>query len=190
MTDRLGWDWETKEKLVADINEWKKKYSMVLEPVVSPDGERISAMVRTDDNDFTPCVNGSEWEQTFEKVWSLQFGPDQRLSCIVMNDDAWTVATDGQLWEEAFEYVWGLKINLDGSNIAANVKLDDKYSIALNGVTWDSRFQEMRNVVLSPNGERTAGNAQTKELGEGDIFGFFEGVWTVIVDGRPWEKIF
>ena len=52
MTDKTNWDWETKEKQVSDLNEWKSSYNWVEEPYVSPDGEKIAAIVNTDDMEF------------------------------------------------------------------------------------------------------------------------------------------
>ena len=87
MTELKNWDWETREKLVANTNDWKERFPLIHEFVVSPDGEKISAVVKSEEGQFTPCVNGEVWENTFEKAWSLQFGPDGRLTCLVMNDD-------------------------------------------------------------------------------------------------------
>ena len=117
-----AWDWETPSKRVADLDDWKSDFVEVQELVAGRDGERIAAIVKTEEDSFVPCVNGEAWTNTFEKAWSLQFGPDDRLVCIGMNDDEWTVIVEDEPWEEAFDYVWNLRFSPDGRSIAANIR--------------------------------------------------------------------
>jgi len=101
MTDTSNWDWETKEKLVSDLNEWKSSYNWVEEPYVSPDGEKIAAIVNTDDMEFNVCENGKAWEieEPFEKAYSLRYSPDGRLIVLAAADDEWKPVVDGKPWE-------------------------------------------------------------------------------------------
>ena len=46
MSESASWDWDTKEKLVADVNSWKKKFSSVRELVPSDNGEKIAGLIR------------------------------------------------------------------------------------------------------------------------------------------------
>ena len=73
MRDSRDWDWNTKEKLITNINEWKKQFPVIHELAVSDDGEKISAIVEIEPKKVTPCINGQIWQNIFEKVWSLQF---------------------------------------------------------------------------------------------------------------------
>ena len=36
--------------------------------MASMDGERIAAIVKTEDDSYTVCVNGETWSNTFEEV--------------------------------------------------------------------------------------------------------------------------
>ena len=144
MTHSATWDWDIQEKPVTDIAEWNEKYTEVHELVVSPDGEKVAAIVQTDDESFRPCVNGQVWENGFEKAWSLRFSPDGRLVCLAMNDDEWTVVVDDQPWEETFDYVWNLTFTPDGKNIAANCRTPEGYGII--------KIYQGRNMIISGKG--------------------------------------
>ena len=61
--------------LVANLDEWREEFAEMQELHGEQDGERIAAIVKTEDDSFTVCVNGDTWSNTFEKMWSLQFGP-------------------------------------------------------------------------------------------------------------------
>ena len=52
MVDSRSWDWETGEKKIS-LDTWKEKYQWVEEPYVSPDGEKIAAIVNIGEGEFT-----------------------------------------------------------------------------------------------------------------------------------------
>ena len=106
-----SWDWETSEKNIP-FNDWKGNFGWVEEPYVSPDGEKIAAIVNVSEGEFKACVNGESWENTFEKIWHLRFTPDGRLTAIVSDMGEWTVAVDGIPWEKKFGYVWNTMVSL------------------------------------------------------------------------------
>jgi hypothetical protein len=188
--EKEQWDWDTGDKLIADINEWKKRFPQVRELIVSPDGEKIATVVQAEDGAFTTCVNGDAWEETFERVWSLKFNSINQLASLVYKNYEAAVAIDKELWEDRFDFVWNLETTPDEKGFIVNVKKEETNGICLNGKTWENRFEQVRNVYISPDGAKTATTVQTKRLKEGDIFGFQEGVWTVAVDGVPWDKNF
>ncbi len=185
-----AWDWDITSRLITDLDQWREQFSEVQELVVSQDGERIAAIVKAEDDTFTVCVNGVPWTHTFEKVWSLQFGPDNRLVCIGMNDDEWTVVQEDEPWDESFDYVWNLRFSPDGKGLAANTRTSDGYGIALNGESWENRFIQMRSCEISPDGLSAAGNVQIEPLSEGDIFTFDKGLWSLAVNGQTWDAHF
>jgi hypothetical protein len=94
MSASASWDWETKEKLLANLNDLKKKFIDIRELTPSEDGEKIAAIVKNQDKKFTTCVNGEIWEETFDRVYSLTFNQDNQLISLVFKDMEWTVAVD------------------------------------------------------------------------------------------------
>ena len=163
MSESAGWDWDTKEKLVADIDGWSKKYLRYPRPFPSDDGEKIATIVKNEERRFTTCVNGETWEETFERVYSLKFTPDNRLISLVFKDYEWAVAVDHEMWEEKFDYLWNLTISPDGNSIAVNIRTGEMTSgVCLNGKAWETTFPEARDLTLSPDGKRIASHVQVR----------------------------
>ena len=83
MYDTSSWDWDVGKRLVADLNKWEQEYEWVEEPQAGPDGERLAAVVKSDDMEFTVAeernAKGPEaWEDVFDKVTDLDVNiPDQ-----------------------------------------------------------------------------------------------------------------
>ncbi|MEJ2730197.1 MAG: WD40 repeat domain-containing protein, partial [Deltaproteobacteria bacterium] len=69
MLKRIDWDWDTGSIEIAVISDWQKKFSWVEEPYVSPNGEKIAAIVNLGEGEFNVCVNGDTWETVFDKIW-------------------------------------------------------------------------------------------------------------------------
>ena len=106
MNNSSAWDWETGKRMIADVGQWRKTFEWIEEPYVSPDGEKLAAVVKTGEMEYGVCVNGRAWENSFDKVWYLRFTPDNRAAAIVSDTGMWTIAVDGRAWENSFEYVW------------------------------------------------------------------------------------
>jgi hypothetical protein len=180
MKDEKTWDWQTEKKEIP-VKEWQDSYNWVEEFHVSPDGEKIAAIVNMDEAEFSICMNGETWEETLEKAWALRFLPDGRLVALVANDEEWTVCVDGTSWEERFDYIWDLKSSSDGSFIGAAVQLEGRYGMVVNDKTWDTLYDSISGVVLNNNGA-SAGVVQVLPMGQGDIDGFKDGLFSVAVD--------
>ena len=58
MPGKIDWDWWTEEKCIANVNEWRKQFTVVQEFAVSNDGEKIAAVVEIENKKAVPCVNG------------------------------------------------------------------------------------------------------------------------------------
>jgi hypothetical protein len=125
--EKDSWDWDPSSREISNIDQWKADFNEVQEFVVSPDGQKVAAVVQNEDETFTPCINGETWENSFEKAWSLKFSPDGRLFCLGMNDDEWTIIEDDRPWEDSFEYVWNLKFSQNGKGAGANIRTSDGY---------------------------------------------------------------
>ena len=184
------WDWELGERAVSDLSRWEDLGKVVPDIVVSEDGERIAAPVHMNGGDFGIVVNGTPWEHQYERIWSLQFGPNDALACLTVDNDARTVLVEDTPWEETFDFAWNLTFSRNGESIAANVRKDMDYAVALNGKIWEKTYPDARTVSLSPEGRHTAAPVQTERLAEADIFAFQGGVYTVAVDGEPWADTF
>ncbi len=181
------WDWQNGNKLLANPEQLRTDFSIVCEPTVSADGERIAIPV-SEGEVARVWVNDALWEDEFEKAWHLKFGPDGRLVALVRIDDAWTVAVDGERWKSEWEFAWETRFSRDGAAIAVQVKDDMKYGVAVNDVAWDKLFPSCRGYALSADGAHVAAAVQTDSIDEADIFAFQAGIWTIAVDGVPWER--
>ena len=192
MSNIESWDWEIKEKMLAEPAKWKDKFEDVWEPYISPDGEKIASIVKVGEGEFNIAVNEETWEEPFEKIWYSRFSPDGRLTAFITKDMEWTMAVDGKTWEQMYEYIWDTKFSADGKIIAATTKVDGAYGITINEKTLECpiKLESIASHVLSPDGKTSAAIAQTIALSEGDVNGFAKGSWAVIVNGKPWNENF
>jgi hypothetical protein len=190
MVDSRNWDWETGEKKIS-LGSWKEDYQWVEEPYVSPDGEKVAAIVNVDEGEFTVCVNGRAWGETlFDKIWHLRFSPDGRLTALVSEMGEWTMAVDGDAWENKFGYIWEPRFSSDGRHIAAAVQQDMQYAMVLDGKPWDQTFANMTYFAMSSDGRHTAGAVQVEDVDSGEIHKFQEGSFSAALDGIPWDSRF
>src|SRR4030043_524184 len=179
MSESAGWGWDTKEKLVANINDWKKKFIDIRELTPSDDGEKIAAVVQPEKGKFTTCVNGDVWEEIFERVYSLKFKPDNQLISLTYRDYVWALAVDHEKWEETFDFIWNLTLTQDGKGIAVNIKRDPQLGAALNGTPWEKTFWSIWGPVFSTDSNHVAACVRT---------GFAQ--YNIAVDGNTWEGPF
>lgn len=186
----FNWDWEVGEKIVCNVSEWRKNFSLVYDFIVSADREKIAAAVEIEDKKVTLCINGKLWENIFEKVCFSQFTPLGNLICLVLQNYEWTLAKDDTVLDETFDYAWNLKTDASGESIAFNVKKGDSYGVCLNGNVWDNLYFDARDLFLSSDGKHTASYVRVKNPPLLDIFSFKEGVWTIAVDAVTWDKSF
>jgi hypothetical protein len=190
MVDLDAWDWEVDKRMIADLREWKNQFEYIEEPYVSPDGEKIAAVVKPGEMEFSVCENGTVWDSTFDKVWYLRYAPDSRLAGIVSDTGAWTVAVDGEVWEETYDFVWNTQFSEDGKNIIVAAQTGMEYFAVTNGSPWDNKFSLMTNLAVSRNGNHTAASVQTIPISEGDIWSFRKGCFSVALDGKIWDRNF
>lgn len=194
MGDYDNWDWETGIKQVADISAWQEKFPYIEEFRVSGDGERVAAIVKNDDMEFTVCIQseGEEpetWETGYDKAWNLQFGPDDRLSAFVSDTGEWTVCTDGETWENGYDFVWNMRFNPDGV-IAVSGQKELLYSVINNDVPWENEFSRLTGMVISPDSEKTAAVVESVPVLESEIFKFRTGCYSVAINGEAWDRNF
>ena len=126
------WDWNSGRRLVTDLGKWRDLFKWIEEFYVSPDGEIIASVVKTGEAEFGVCENGETWGNSFDKIWFLKFGPDNRLTALVSSMGEWTLAVDGVPWENRFEYIWDTKFGFDGKVITAAAQKGRRYSAVSN----------------------------------------------------------
>ena len=189
MIDSNNWDWQIGEKRIP-VGEWQNKYGWVEEPYVSPDGEKVAAIVNVDEMEFNVCVNGETWENSYEKIWHLRFTADGRATALVSEMGEWTVAIDGTAWDDKFSYVWNPIYSKDGRSVAVAAQQEMRYCMVLNGKPWDATYANMTYFTLSDCGTKTAGAVQTVRFDSGEIHKFKEGTFTAAMDGTAWETTF
>ncbi|THB75335.1 MAG: Tmc redox complex protein TmcD [Desulfobacteraceae bacterium] len=185
---RNAWDWQTEKKQIP-VKEWESQFNWVEEPHVSPDGEQVASIVNSDEAEFSICVNGDVWEDTFEKAWSLKFSPDGRLAVLAANDEEWTVCIDGTEWESRFDYIWGMTFSSDGSYLGAAIQQDGEYGVVVNDEPWESLYENMNHFTLSEQGG-SAAVVQVSSMSQGDIDGFAGGLFSLAVNGEPMPQTF
>jgi predicted heme/steroid binding protein len=190
MFNDSSWDWDTGRRLISDTNQWKAMIDWLEEPYVSPDGEKIAAVVRTEEGAYSVCQNGTVWEKTFDKVWYLRFAPDNRLTALVSDMGEWTVAVDGYVWDNTFDFVWDTRFGPEGKDIIVAAQKGMKYIVVTSDMSWENEFSNLSNLTISRDGKRAAIVVQTVPLKEGEIFKFQEGCYSVAVDGKVWNNNF
>ncbi|MCP4023601.1 MAG: Tmc redox complex protein TmcD, partial [Desulfobacteraceae bacterium] len=185
MEQEQSWDWQTPKKEIP-VKEWEDNFSWTEEFQVSPDGEKIAAIVNKEEAVFTVCENGNIWEGEYEKAWSLKYSPDGRLAACVCKDEEWTVAVDGREWNTWFDYIWRLMFSSSGSHMGISVQKDMEYSMAVDDRIWDNLFDSLCESVISEDG-RSAAVVQVESLGQADLEGFKKGIFSCAVNGSPLE---
>ncbi len=188
--EKNNWDWEPGRRPVADLGAWKERFEQVHEPAVSPDGERIAAPVKTGEMEYGLCQNGELWENTFDKVWYLRYAPDGRVTALVSDTGEWTLAVDGETWENRFEFAWDTRFSDEGRSISITAQSGRKYFVVTDDTPWPEGFDNLTGMTPSPEGNHVAAAVQVVPFGEGEIFKFQEGCYSVAVDGRSWDAKF
>ena len=190
MNEKQNWDWQKGKHVVADLAQIRTMFPRVDEFTVSPDGRRIAAPIKKEDDSFTVFVDGEAWPESFELCWNIRFSPFGKLIALVRIDDEWTLAAEGVPWEQRFEYAWNPIFSADGRVVAVSYKRDNKYGVSIEGKVWEEGFIGMRDVSLSSDGAKAAATVQVVPLDEADVPGFFKGTWSLAVDGKTWGQKF
>ncbi len=187
-------DWNSGTRTIADLGQWRDAYPYREEYYVSPDGERIAAVVQTSEMVEEPaygiCENGALWETPFDNIFYLRYLADGRLFALVQDTGEWTVAVDGTTWENRYEFAWNPQFSVSGQQIVIATQNARKYAAALNDTPWENEFGDISHLTISADGRSSAGVVQTVSFSEGDIYTFQEGCYTVAVNGRAWDSNF
>jgi len=190
MQNNEHWDWAPGTKSIANLGEWLSAFEAVEEPYVSPDGEKIAAIVKVDEGSYSVCVNSVPWESPFDKIWSLRFSPENLPVAIVSADAMWTVAIEGIPWENQFEFVWDLQFARSGSSISVAAQNSRSYFAVSDDIPWEGGFDSLNHLTTGPDGKTVAAVVQTVPIRDADILSFQKGCFTVAVNGTAWDRNF
>lgn len=187
--DLHKFDWEPKIRPGGNIQlldgcTWQEEID------VSPDGESFAAVVALEDGTFSLRVNDGLWTSTAEKMCACRFAPDNRLTSIVQVDGEWALAVDDVIGEEHFDYLWGTMFSKRNGRIAVPFQRDMRYGVMLEDMLWENLYTSATNFTISDTGLYTSAIVQTKSLGQADLDGFGKKIFTVAVDGTPWEETY
>lgn len=189
MIDTSGWDWSPGKREVAEAAAFAEGAQWVEEFHASPDGEKLAAVVRTEDQEFVVRVNGEDWsEDRYEKAFLPKFAPDGRLMVCVSADMEWTVAVDGESWPEGYGFI--MRPRFAGESVYCGIQQDMRYGCSLNGEAWETLYENANQYTADAAGAHTAAVVQVEALGQADIFKFQSGVFSVAVDGVAWAERF
>ncbi|MFW6324278.1 MAG: electron transfer complex subunit TmcD [Desulfovibrionales bacterium] len=187
--ERTGWDWSLGTRHVADLDcrsrnfEWREEYQ------VSPDGERIGAVIKLEDSS-TICVNEEFWELRAENIRQVRFTPQGALCALVMQDDEWTLAIDQELWPSTYAFLWQPLFSHASNSIAAAVQNDLEYGMVQDGRIWPNLYENANHFTFSPGGNATAAVVQTVSFGQADIQTYQKGCFSVARNGIVWDQNF
>jgi len=184
-------NWEPGARVIHDFLAPDSSREPYLgDPVPSPDGESVAAIVDSDEGEFTVSVDGEEWETSYDNIWNLRFTPDGRVIALVSSMGSWTLAVDGQGWPQEYEYIWQPVLGRSGEHIAAAVKVDGQYGMAVDGQSWETFFPNGTGFTATHEADQTAAVVQTRPLDQGDVATFMQGIFSVAVNGRAWQESF
>ena len=189
MQDVKKWDWTIGEKTIQ-LDEWKDAYAWVEEYQVSPDGEKVGAIVRVDEETSGICINGDLQESTFEKIWHLRFSPNGAAVAFAADMDEWTLVSDDVAWENTFDYVWNILFSHDGNVTAMAFQKEGEYGMAVNDEIWETTFENISGMILNPEGTTTAAVVQVNSFSEGEIDNYQKGIYTVCTNGVVWDGVY
>lgn len=184
------WDWNVGKKVIADLSHWYNAFEWIEEPYVSPDGEKIAAIVKTGEMTFSVCENGVAWERSFDKIWYLRFAPDNRAVALVSEDAMWTVAVSGQAWENGYGFVWDTRFSKSGDHITVAAQSEGNYFAVTDDSAWQHHYPSLSNLIVSDDGKNVAAVVQSAQFITADIFAFQQGCYTPAVNGKTWDKNF
>ena len=188
MEESKSFDWSTDLKEVP-FREWEDKFTWVEEPYISLDGETIAGIVNVEESVFTVCENGEAWDAVYDKAWNLRPLPKGKFAACVNRDDEWTLSIGGNEWENRFDFIWDLQMNHDGSCLSLAVQKDSEYGMAVNDTPWENMYGNINEMVLGDTGS-TAAVVQVSPLGQADIEGFKQGIFSCVVNGEAIDKNF
>ncbi len=135
---------------------WPSKYVQLWHACVSPQDERIAAVVATAYGRWTVAVDDVPWKTTFsDMVAAPVFSPDgHKVAAAVKHDGRWSIAVDGVPWMPTFDMVWEPVFSPGGESIATIVKENGKQSLVVNGRVHSRSFDRLWAPAFSPTGKQ------------------------------------
>lgn len=97
---------------------WRQRAgSMLTDLVFSPDGRRIAALAK-DDDQWTVLVDDKRWKNRFDRIWPQVFSPDSRhIMAKVQKNSYYTIAIDDHCWINGCDMLWPPSFNPEGDKV-------------------------------------------------------------------------
>jgi hypothetical protein len=96
--NRSDWDWAPGKKSSRILSNGIQIFNRLKRLALARTVNRLQLLLKL----TMPCLLFAETEtpgKGFDKIWSLRFLVDNRLSAIVNDSVHWTLAVEGQAWE-------------------------------------------------------------------------------------------
>lgn len=135
---------------------WDRRFVQLWQQQLSPDGEKLAAVVAPAYGRWTMAVNGVPWEITFsDMVTDAVFSPDgAKVAALAKEGEIWKVVVDGSVWSNTFDMAWQPVFSPDGVNVAARVEKNGKYTVVLNDHLWSRECEAVWDPVFSFDGDK------------------------------------
>lgn len=172
---------------------WDKGFHGIRDFCLSGDGSRAAATVQVEPlaeadvpgffkGAWSLAVDGAPWEGRFVNVWSPAMSPDARsVAAEVRTENTeYSIAVDGRPWASTFGAVWAPSFHPRGGSVVAPVRHEGGWRLFRDGAPlWEGCYLQLWQQRFSPDGSRIAAVASPEF-----------GMWTIVVDDKPWRKLF
>jgi len=114
--------------IIIDDKPWPISWNeAVLDPVFSPDGNRVAAAVR-EDGAWTIAVDGKPWSPRLDSVWDPVFSPaSDRVVARAQENGGYALVIDGRISPQRYEMLWNPVFSPDGAKLLIRAVNDGKY---------------------------------------------------------------
>jgi hypothetical protein len=135
---------------------WDGRHVQLWNQRLSPDGERIAAVVAPSFGQWTVAVDDALWPlRISDLVLPPVFSPDsQRVAAAIRDQERWTMVVEGKVWPESFDMVWDPVFTPDSRSVMAKVERDGRFAVAIDGRVWSPWFEGLWTPVPSPDGKQ------------------------------------
>ncbi|MCX6743894.1 MAG: hypothetical protein NT116_06735, partial [Candidatus Parcubacteria bacterium] len=182
------WDWEVKEKVLMDSQEYLKKHGAFdfSDPIFTVDGENLYVQVRENGRWSLKKNHKDNVLEGFEVLNFIKISPDGLHVAAVVNSAPHqkdkTVIVDNKKWDTSFDEIFQLEVSPDGKKVAILGKEhlpSEEFYLYENDNEIDSSYRTFKQFIYSPDGSKRALICISDEAGENDEV-VLDGEWTLL----------